>query len=184
MEKYYFINHIAFGALYFYIILTVFAVVLLTLAILIFRYKNNFHIIKEHFLTAVLIIWLLFALLLISIEIKWLAADYAGLIHKNQMDKAGFFYKKFADDETLIPYLNFVKNNINKDSTAFFVSPQNFNFIFAKYYLYPEIKIINGFGSPDYILLYNGDPTRLNSNLPLEIYKSFAPDKNILKIKI
>ncbi|MEI6597074.1 MAG: hypothetical protein WCL13_02585, partial [bacterium] len=176
--------HIALGALYFYIILTVFIIALLIFIILLCVHKNNFHIIKGRFLTAVLVIWLFFTLILVLAEVKWLAADYSGLIHKSQMDKAGFLYNKFAGDENLIPYLKFVKNNIKSGSTAFFVSPQSFDYMFAKYYLYPDIKLINGSGLPDYILLYHGDPAKLNSNLPLEIYKSLTPDKNILKIKI
>ena len=184
MEKYYFINHIALGALYFYIILAVFIIALLIFIILLCVHKNNFYAVKENFLTAIFIIWLIFTSIVIWQEIKWLMSDYPNLINKSQMDKAGFLYNKFAGDENLIPYLKFVKNNISKNSTAFFVSPQSFDYMFAKYYLYPDIKLINGFGSPDYILLYHGDPAKLNSNLPLEIYKSLAPDKNILKIKI
>jgi len=184
MEKYYFINHIVLGKLYFYIIFAVFAMALLIFIILFFHYKKNFYLIKERFLTAVLIIWLLFASILIFQEAKWLIADYSGLTHKDQMDKADFFYKKFANDDKLIPFLKFIKKNVNEGGTAFFISPSGFNYTFARYYLYPEIKMIRGRGTPDYIFLYNLDPARLNANQPLEIYKSFSPNKNILKIKI
>jgi hypothetical protein len=184
MEKYYFINHIVFGKLYFHIIFVVFAIVLLIFIILIVRHKNNFHAVKERFLTATLAIWLLFTLVLVSFEVKWLTADYTGLIHKNQLDKIGYFYNKFAGDANLIPFLKFIKENVNESGTAFFISPSGFDYTFARYYLYPEIKIIKGRGRPDYIFLYNLDPTRLKANQPLEIYKSLAPDKNILKIKI
>ncbi|MDP2736993.1 MAG: hypothetical protein Q8O59_04425, partial [bacterium] len=183
MEKYFFINHIVFGKLYFFIIFAIFVIVLLTFIILFFRYKKDFYTIKEHFLTAVLIIWLGFTLILVSVEINWLVVDYPSLINKSQIDKVGFIYNKFADDDELIPYLKFVKNNIENGSTAYFVSPPGSAHIFARYYLYPEIKLINS-GMPDYILLYDGDPANFNANKPLEIYKSFTPYKNILKIKI
>jgi hypothetical protein len=184
MEKYFFINHIVFGKFYFFIIFAVFTIALSTFIILFIRYKNNFHAVKERLLTAILIIWLGFTIILVPVEIKWLIADYSGLTHKNQMDKVGFFYKKFAGDENLVPFLKFVKNNIKNGSTAFLVSPQGFDYMFARYYLYPDVKLINGQGVPDYLLLYNTDPKRLNASMPLEIYKSFSPDKNILKIKI
>ncbi|MFH1583080.1 MAG: hypothetical protein ABIB72_02045, partial [Candidatus Falkowbacteria bacterium] len=100
------------------------------------------------------------------------------------MDKVGFFYKKFAHDANLIPFLKFIKENVNEGKTAFFVSPSGFEYTFARYYLYPEIKIIKGRGLPDYIFLYNLNPARFNASQPLEIYKSLAPDKNILRIKI
>ncbi|MDD4271204.1 MAG: hypothetical protein PHF50_00120 [Patescibacteria group bacterium] len=184
MEKYYFINHIAFGKLYFYIIFAVFVIALLTFIILLLRHKNNFHTVKESFLNSVLTIWLLLALVLVSQEIKWLITDYPDLVNKSQIDKAGFFYKKFADDDKLIPFLKFIKENVNEGNTALFISPSGFNYTFARYYLYPEIKIIKDRGAPDYIFLYNLDPARLNASRPLEIYKSFAPDKNILRVKI
>jgi len=184
MEKYFFINHIVFGRFYFYTIFAIFIIALLIFIIIFFRYKKNFYLLKERFLTAVLIIWLFFALVLISQEVKWLAADYPALINKSQMDKVGFFYKKFANDDKLIPFLKFIKENVPKGSTAFFVSPSGFEYTFARYYLYPEIKIIKGRGMPDYIFLYRLDPEHLDANQPLEIYKSLAPDENILKIKL
>jgi len=184
MEKYYFINHIVFGKLFFQIILAVFAIVLITLIILLIYYKNNFKAIKERFLNAILVIWLGLTLILISFEVKWLMADYTALIHQGQLDKVGFFYNKFAGDANLIPFLKFIKANVKEGSTAFFISPSGFEYTFARYCLYPEIKIIKGRGLPDYIFLYNLNPARLNASQPLEIYKSLAPDKNILKIKI
>jgi hypothetical protein len=184
MEKYYFINHIVFGKTYFYLLAAASALIFLIFIWLIFRYKNDFQIIKKHFLTAVLGLWLVFTLALVFTEIKWLIADYSGLAHKSQMEKAGYFYDKFTGDKALMPYLKFVKNQIEPDSTVFFISPSGFEYTFAKYYLYPEIKITNGRGVPDYILLYNADPKTLNASLPMEIYKSFSPDKNILKIKL
>jgi len=184
MEKYFFINHIVFGKLYFYTIFAVFVIVLLIFIILFFRYKKNFYTIKEHFLSAVLIIWLLFVSILILQEIKWLAVDYPNLINKSQIDKAGFFYNKFTYDDKLFSFLKFIKENINESTTAFFVSPSGFEYTFARYYLYPEIKLIKGQDNPDYIFLYNLDPARLDASQPLEIYKSLTPNENILRIKI
>lgn len=183
MEKYYFINHVVLGKLYFYIIFSVFILIFLILIMLVLRHKNNFQAVKESFLTVLLVVWLFFSLILAVIEISWLAADYKSLAGKDQMDKMGFLYAKFNGDSALFPYLKFVKNNINKGSKAYFISPLGFDYTFAIYYLYPEIKIINGQGLPDYVLLFNADPKRLNVNLPLKIYRSFASDKNILIIK-
>lgn len=184
MEKYFFINHIVFGKFYFYTIFAVFAITLLIFTVLFFRYKKDFYLLKERFLTAILIVWLLLASVLISQEVKWLVADYPTLMNKSQIDKAGFFYEKFVGDVNLFSFIKYIKENINEGSTAYFISPSGFEYTFARYYLYPKIKIIKGRGMPDYIFLYNLDPARLNASQPLEIYKSFAPDKNILKIKI
>ena len=184
MEKYFFINHIVFGKFYFYTIFTVFVITLLIFIFIFLRYKKNFSLLKERFLTAVLIIWLVFALILISQEVKWLAADFPALINKSQIDKVGYFYNKFANDGRLMPFVKFIKENVPKGSTAYFVSPSGFEYTFARYYLYPEIKIIKGLGSPDFVFLYRLDPALLNANQPLEIYKSLAPDENILKIKL
>lgn len=98
MEKYYFINHIVFGKFYLHVLAAVAALVFLIFIVLLFHYKNNFQAVKEYFLTAVLAGWLLFALILVSKEIKWLAVDYTGLIHKDQLDKVGLFYEENNND--------------------------------------------------------------------------------------
>jgi len=187
-EQYFYINIIPNikiyrwpDSLYFYAILLL---VLLAVLIIYFNQKKNFSF-NKIFLAIILFFWLLSSVHWFAVQINWLIQDFKILSPRNLSDRQAIMSAKFllssgmnGDWPRFHSFLLSVKRELPLGSSAFLLPDYPVFKVWAKYWLYPEIRLKENL-PVDYLILFNVKLTEEPENF--EIFKSFGSGFEIWK---
>ncbi len=133
-----------------------------------------------------LTIWLLFSLPWFLIQAHWLIRDYQNFYNQSVEKKQENMISRVIETKYLpenwynfYEFLEFGKSQVPVKSRIYLVPAQTTFWVWAKYYLYPELELVYILEQADFIFSFN-------VNLPesvagFENFKEFENKKVILK---
>lgn len=184
MEKYFFINRIELGQTAFYLNLAMIILLACGTAHIFFRNGKSLSGASDGYFKLVLSVWLGLLIALLPIEASLVFRDAKDLYGVSVSRKLDIVWQRFSGDANLAGFIDFAKANIKPGKTAIFLSPDPTRDAVARYYLYPEVKIVGQPTIPEYVLLYGINRKDLNINLPLKLFKSLSPEMAIYQVAL
>ncbi|MEK7580352.1 MAG: hypothetical protein AAB465_01960, partial [Patescibacteria group bacterium] len=181
-EQYFYINIIPSAKIFglsanlcFYIFLFAASFIVL---IFYFNHKTNFSF-NKIFLAIILFFWLLSSVHWFAVQINWLIQDFKILSHRNLSDRQAIISAKFlfssgtnGDWLKFHSFLLIAKKEIPAGASAFLLPDYPVFKVWAKYWLYPEIRLKENL-PVDYLIIFNVKLTEKPENF--EIFRSFGP---------
>jgi|GEM_PF-5869432 len=196
VEKYFYINIIPetkiFGLpdyFYFYAVIILFVVAFLVLAVFA-KVRPSWLFLKgvgpSWFLIILLFFWVLTSLPWFITQLTWLKSDFAVFFRQNLVQKQGLMVKKIIQSHFLpsnwfdfYDFLKFGENNVPNDSKVYLLPASPLFINWAKYWLYPNLRLVDSSKNADYIFSFNVDlPSTI---FGFESFVQFAPNKVVLK---
>lgn len=194
VERYYYINFIPpykflgiFNNQYLYLVL--FLLLILLFCLRRFRRRTKINL-RKMAINLILVFWLLTLAPWFLTEIFWLKSDFFALSTRSIDDRRIRLTRMVFTDESpngnFYRFLIFCKNTIPPGAKVYLVTSINMNIankgrLWARYWLYPELQLVDSLPA-DYVILFNKE-INLAGLSGFKYFAEFAPHKFILKTK-
>lgn len=160
--------------------------ILIFAAVRLIRHRRKINFTKS-FLYFLLVFWLITLFGWWVIQIQWLKNDLTDFRKKTLTERRSLLTARIIAKEGLpkewqdfYDFLESAQQEIPKDAAIYIIPRDNTFLLWANYWLYPDLHLVESSKSADYVLLFNFELLdEAKSNLVK--FKEFAPYKLIFK---